>query len=37
MDERAKAYQEPDWPKTGTIKDLINAQLSDAEDGCAIF
>lgn len=37
MDERAAAYIEPEWPKTGTIKDLINAQLSDAEDGCAIY
>lgn len=37
MDERAASYIEPEWPKTGTIKDLINAQLSDAEDGCAIY
>ena len=37
MDARAAAYVEPEWPKTGTIKDLINAQLSDAEDGCAIY
>ncbi|MEM8975277.1 MAG: dihydroxy-acid dehydratase [Pseudomonadota bacterium] len=37
MDKRAAAYVEPDWPKTGTIKDLINSQLSDAEDGCAIY
>lgn len=37
MDARAAAYMEPNWPKTGTIKDLINAQLSDAEDGCAIY
>jgi dihydroxy-acid dehydratase len=37
MDARAAAYTEPDWPKTGTIKDLINAQLSDAEDGCAVY
>ena len=37
METRAGAYVEPDWPKTGTIKDLINAQLSDAEDGCAIY
>jgi dihydroxyacid dehydratase/phosphogluconate dehydratase len=37
MDARAKAYIEPDWPKTGTIKDLINSQLSGAEDGCAIY
>lgn len=37
MNERAASYTEPDWPKTGTIKDLINAQLSDAEDGCAVY
>lgn len=37
MAKRAAAYVEPDWPKTGTIKDIINAQLSDAEDGCAVF
>ncbi len=37
MEKRAAAYVEPDWPKTGTIKDIINAQLSDAEDGCAVF
>lgn len=37
MDKRAAAYVEPEWPKTGTIKDLINSQLSDAEDGCAIY
>jgi hypothetical protein len=37
MDARAAAYTEPDWPKTGTIKYLINAQLSDAEDGCAVY
>ena len=37
MDERARTYVEPEWPKTGTIKDLINAQLSSAEDGCAIY
>ncbi|MEM6498379.1 MAG: dihydroxy-acid dehydratase [Pseudomonadota bacterium] len=37
MDELAAAYIEPEWPKTGTIKDLINSQLSDAEDGCAIY
>jgi dihydroxy-acid dehydratase len=37
MEARAATYVEPDWPKTGTIKDLINAQLSDAEDGAAIY
>ena len=37
MDQRASTYVEPEWPKTGTIKDLINAHLSDAEDGCAIY
>ena len=37
MDQRASTYVEPKWPKTGTIKDLINAHLSDAEDGCAIY
>lgn len=37
MDARASRYREPDWPRTGTIKDLINSQLSSAEDGCAIY
>ena len=37
MDELAASYVEPDWPKTGTIKDIINAQLSSAEDGCAVY
>ena len=37
MDARAAAYVEPDWPKTGTIKDLVNAHLSDAENGSAVY
>lgn len=37
MDRRADDYREPDWPKTGTIKDLINNQLSSTEDGAAIY
>ena len=37
MNERAASYIEPEWPKTGTIKDLINSHLSDAEDGCAVY
>ncbi len=37
MNELANSYREPDWPKTGTIKDIINAQLSDAEHGSAVY
>ena len=37
MNRRAAAYQEPDWPKTGTVKDLINTQLSPTEEGAAIY
>ncbi|MEM7427555.1 MAG: dihydroxy-acid dehydratase [Pseudomonadota bacterium] len=37
MEKRAASYAEPDWPRTGTIKDIINAQLSSAEEGCAVF
>ena len=36
MDKLAAAYVEPDWPTTGTIKDIINRQLSSANDGCAV-
>ena len=36
MDELANNYREPDWPATGTIKDLVNRHLSDAEDGAAV-
>ena len=37
MEQRARDYVEPDWPVTGTIKDIINRQLSDAEKGCAVY
>jgi dihydroxy-acid dehydratase len=37
MDERARTYVEPDWPKTGTIKDIINTQLTGADKGCAVY
>ena len=37
MQARAASYSEPDWPRTGTVKDLINSHLSDAEDGCAVY
>jgi dihydroxyacid dehydratase/phosphogluconate dehydratase len=37
MDHLAASYTEPDWPKTGTIKDLINTRLSTTQDGAAIY
>lgn len=37
MEARAAAYTEPDWPKTGTVKDLINARLSRTEEGAAVY
>ncbi len=37
MDALAASYVEPDWPKTGTVKDLINTHLSSANDGSAIY
>lgn len=37
MEQHAAAYQEPDWPKTGTVKDLINARLSPTEEGAAVY
>lgn len=37
MDARAHAYTEPDWPKTGTVKDLINARLSPTTEGAAVY
>ncbi len=37
IDARAEAYREPVWPKTGTVKDLINNRLSSSETGAAIY
>lgn len=37
MDQRAADYIEPEWPKTGTIKDLINTRLSPTEEGAAVY
>lgn len=37
MNARAAAYVEPNWPRTGTIKDLINDHLSEADEGCAVY
>ncbi len=37
MNKRAEAYIEPEWPKTGTVKDLINKRLTSAEDGAAVY
>ncbi len=36
MEQLAAAYEEPNWPETGTLKDLINRHLSSANDGCGI-
>ena len=36
MDQLAAAYVEPEWPHTGTLKDIINRHLSSANDGCGV-
>lgn len=36
MDQLAASYVEPDWPATGTLKDIINRHLSSANDGCGV-
>jgi hypothetical protein len=37
MVKLAAEYQEPEWPRTGTIKDLVNRQLLSTSDGCGII
>jgi len=37
MDRLAAAYEEPEWPRTGTLKDIINRHLSGAAEGCAVY